>query len=363
MHLHRLREHSGELMFVAGFLFDLLTMQRIDAWTDLAIQLAYLLGLTLLLVYQQREATGVWTPSRLPSPWSRPLDLLSRYNVDALHFLYGGLLSAYVVLYLRSSTFARPAIFLVLLVGVMIVNEFPHVRRAGYALRLGLYSFCVLSFFNYFIPVLIGRIGGWIFLVSLVASAVIVWRVTSWLAPRGEDRREERRRLFIPAIGVLAFVGVLYVLRLIPPVPLSVQFQGIYHEVHRDQGGYTLVYEEPPAWAVWRHDSRPFERRAGDRLHYFARVFAPDRFRHRVMIRWEVYSPAGSGWITTDRIPLEIVGGRTEGFRGTAVKSNFMPGRWRVTAETEDGRALATLTFRVEDDTSGRERHWKTARA
>ena len=354
-------------MFVAGFLFDLLTMQRIDAWTDLAIQLAYLLGLTLLLIYQQREATGVWVPGRFTQRWWR-------YNVDALHFLYGGLLSAYVVLYLRSSTFARPAIFLVLLVAVMIVNEVPLVRRAGYSLRLGLYGFCVLSFFNYFIPVLIGRINGWVFLAALLASAVIVWRVTAWLAPRDEHRpfdslrslrggRAERWRLFIPGAGVLVFVGVLYLLRLIPPVPLSVQFQGIYHEVRREQGGYTLVYEQPPAWAVWRHDSRPFERRAGDRLHYFARVFAPDRFRHRVMIRWEIYDPATLRWMTTDRIPLEIVGGRTEGFRGTAVKSNFMPGRWRVTAETEDERALATLTFRVEDDTSGGDRHWKTARA
>jgi hypothetical protein len=386
MRLERLREHSSELMFAAGFLFDLLTMQRIDAWTDLAIQLAYLLGLTLLLVYQQRDATGVWAPGRFAQRWWR-------YNVEALHFLYGGLLSAYVVLYLRSSTLARPAIFLMLLVGVMVVNEFPRVRRAGYRLRLGLYSFCVLSFFTYFIPVLIGRIGGWIFLLSLAASAAIVWRVTGWLTPRERReapgpldanaavradanaavpadanpavpaRRAARWRLFAPAAAVLVFVGVLYLLRLIPPVPLSVQFQGIYHEVRRDQNGYTLVYEEPPPWAVWRRDSRPFERRAGDRLHYFARVFAPDRFRHRVMIRWEVFNPSSAAWITTDRIPLEIVGGRAEGFRGTAIKSNFMPGRWRVTAETEDGRALATLTFRVEDDTSNGERRWKTVRA
>jgi hypothetical protein len=351
-----IRRHSGEAMFVAGFLFDFLTMQRIDAWTDLTFQLAYLVGLTVLLVYQQREVIGSWVPGRFTERWWR-------YNVEALHFLYGGLLSAYVVLYFRSSTFARPALFLALLVGVMVINEVPRVRQAGYPLRLGLYGFCVLSFLTYFIPIVLGRIGGWVFFLSLLSSAAVVWEVTRWLAPRGEERHAVRMRLFRPVAGVLAFIGVLYVLRLIPPVPLSVQFQGIYHDVRRDDGGYTLVYEEPPVWALWRRDSRPFERRAGDRIYYFARVFAPEGFRHRVVIRWELFEPARGTWATTDRIPLAIVGGRAEGFRGTAVKSNFTPGSWRVTAETEDGRAIATLTFEVEEDKGTAERRWKSLRA
>ena len=112
-------------------------------------------------------------------------------------------------------------------------------------------------------------------------------------------------------------------------------------------------------WALWQRDSRSFMQRDGDRLHYFARVFAPSGFRHRVMIRWEIRLPATGEWTTTDRIPLDLVGGRTAGFRGTAVKANFMPGRWRISAETEDGRAIATLSFRVEQDTRTGERRWK----
>ena len=348
-----LRRHSSEAMFVAGFLFDFFTMQRIDAWVDLAFQLGYLLGLTALLVSQQWNATGRWEPGRLARRWWP-------YNREALHFLYGGLLSAYLVLYFRSSTTARPAVFLALLFGVMVINEVPRVRGAGYQMRLGLYGFCVLSFLAYFIPILFGRIGGWIFLLALLSSAALVWHLTRWLTQRGADRRAERRRLFAPAAGVLLLVGVLYVLRLIPPVPLSVQFHGIYHDVRRENGGYTLVYEQPPAWAAWRRDSRPFERRAGDRLFYFARVFAPSGFQHRVMIRWEVFDEASGTWTTTDRIPFAIVGGRAEGFRGWAVKDNFVPGSWRVTAETEDGRAIATLSFLVEDDAGTGDRQWNT---
>jgi DUF2914 family protein len=342
-------------MFVAGFLFDFLTMQRIDAWTDLAFQLAYLTGLTGLLVYQHREEMGRWVPGDRTARWWR-------YNLEALHFIYGGLLSAYVVLYFRSSTAAWPTIFLALLVGIMVVNEVPRIRRTGYRLRLGLYGFCVLSFLIYFIPIVLGRIDAWVFLMSLLSSAVVVWLVAGWLVPPDADRSVARRRLFAPAACMFLLVGALYALRLIPPVPLSVQFQGIYHDVRREDGGYTLVYEERLVWRPWRRDSRPFERRAGDRLHYFARVFAPAGFSHRVVIRWDVYTPERSTWTTTDRIPLDVTGGRAEGFRGTAVKSNFTPGRWRVTAETEDGRAIATLSFRVQEDTGAGERHWKTLR-
>lgn len=350
--LHR---HLAAATFVAGFLFDLITLQRIDARLDLAFQMAYLAGLTLLLVLQQWEVEGRWTPGpRVARAW--------QYNLEALHFLYGGLLSAYVVLYFRSSTAARPALFLALLAGVMVVNEVPRVRQAGYRLRLGLYAFCVLSFLTYFVPILLGRIGGAVFLVSLGVATAIVWVVASWLVPRGVNDIATRARLFAPAAAVFALIAVLYALRLIPPVPLSVQFHGIYHDVRRDASGFTLVYEEPPPWAVWRRDSRPFARRAGDRLHYFARVFAPTGFRHRVIVRWEVLDRQ-RGWTTTDRIPMDIVGGRAEGFRGASVKSNFFAGRWRVTLETEDGRAIATITFDVEDDRGAGERRWKTLRA
>src|SRR5262245_42575785 len=253
------RHHSNEVMFAAGFLFDLATMRRIDAWTDLAIQLLYLAALTALLVYQHWEARGQWKPPAL-------IARVWEYNVEVLHFFYGGLLSAYVVLYLKSSTRARPLVFFLLLVALMFLNEMPQIRRAGYRLRLGLYAFCVVSFLNYFVPLLIGRMGGWVFLLALSISAGVVWLVADRLAAPGEDRARVRARLFMPALVVCLLLGGLYLFRLIPPVPLSVQFQGIYHEVRREGGAFMLTYEKPPLYLFWREDSRPFRRRTGDRL-------------------------------------------------------------------------------------------------
>lgn len=344
---------SNVVMFVAGFLFDVLTIQRIDARTDLGFQLAYLILLTVLLVLQHREARGAWAPKPWMARWWH-------HNVEALHFLYGGLLSAYVVLYFKSSAGLRPLAFFALLVGLMLLNEMPQIRRAGHRLRLGLYSFCVLSFLNYFVPILVGRMGSLVFLLALLLSLGVVWLVADRLTAPEADRRRARFRLFLPAAVVCAVIGALHGLKLIPPVPLSVQFQGVYHDVARQNGGYTLVYERPPIWTFWRRDSRPFHRRPGDRLWYFVRVYAPAAFTHQIFTRWEVQDPSSGTWRTTDRVAVSVVrGGRAEGYRTFAEKTNFQPGRWRVTAETDDGRAIATLTFDVDDDQRSQEREWR----
>ena len=48
--------------------------------------------------------------------------------------------------------------------------------------------------------------------------------------------------------------------------------------------------------------------------------------------------------------------GRADGWRTFARKSTFEPGHWRVTAETDDGRAVGTMSFDIEEDTSTDER-------
>jgi hypothetical protein len=347
-------EHANALMFVLGFLFDVVTIPRIDSRADLAIQLSYLSILAALLIAQHRESTGAWMPSARMDRWWR-------HNVEALHFFYGGLLSAYVILYFRSSTGARPLIFFLLLVALLFLNEAPHVRRAGHRLRLGLYAFCLLSFLNYLVPIIAGRISAAVFALAVALTLVLIWTLADVLARRTVNRSLERRRLFMPAAGVCAVIAVLYALRLIPPVPVAVTFQGIYHDVHRHDGGYTLTYEQPEGWTWWRHDSRPFRARSGDRIFYFMRVFAPARFTQTIVTRWERRGGNGE-WQTTDVIELPVVrGGRDEGFRTFARKATYQPGRWRVTAETGDGRALATLSFDVETDASTSERKWRTA--
>lgn len=338
------------VFFLSGFLFDYLTLDRIDAWIDLVLQGLYILGLTVIIMFQTREEEGLWSPSgRIAQAW--------RFNVEALHFLYGGLLSAYIIFYSKSGA-GRSLAFLVVVVVLMVANELTAVQRASRRLRLGLHAFCVASFLNYLLPVLLGRMGDGVFAMALGLTLLFsagllfwVWRITRSIGLL--------RSLACPPAAVLGMMGLFYALRWIPPVPLSMQFGGIFHHVGRKADRFELTYRKPPWYRFWRKDDRAFAARPGDRVYCFVRVFAPTHFTHTINLRWRVWDPEDRNYATSDKIPLEIRGGRGEGYRGFAFKANHRPGRWRVDVETSQGRLIGTIPFRIEADTDEGPRDWK----
>ncbi|MCB4755942.1 MAG: DUF2914 domain-containing protein [Elusimicrobia bacterium] len=335
------------LFFVGGFLFDAVTLVRIDSTLDLIIQSAYLLGITSLVLLQTRHDTGLFQPTGwMEKAW--------HYESEAIHFFYGGLLSAYTIFYFKSTTFSKSFIFLLLIIALMVANEMPQVRRLGSSMRLGLYVFCLISYLNYLYPVVIGRMGDWIFALAWVTSLILAGAVVYWLARWKGNTKRMRFQLGWPPAAVLILVAVFYFYRWIPPVPLSLQYGGIYHNVQAEDGRYRLTYQRPPWVRFWRKDDRLFLSRRGDRLFCFVRIFAPTRFSHQVYLRWVWRSPTSGRWMMTDRVPLLIKGGRGRGFRGFAVKDQFQVGRWKIDVETEDGRVLGFVPFTVRTDASSR---------
>lgn len=337
--------YNNILFFIGGFTFDALTMVRIDSIVDIAIQTLYLTGISALLILQARVQNGLWAPQgRLAKLWS--------YETEILHFLYGGLLSAYVVLYFKSTSLSRSLIFLSLVALLMVANEMPQIRRAGSLLRLGLYAFCVVSFLNYLLPVLFGQMGLWVFILAWMLSAFVTYGVVRAVALMTPDPRNSRRRMSVAPAAVLALIFILYATKLIPPVPLSVQYVGIYRNIEKQDGRYKLVYRKPPFYLFWQKDERKFLARPGDFLHCFVRVFAPSRFEHNIYVRWSRFDSIKDRWMSQDRISIPIKGGRDEGFRGVTTKENYVPGRWRVEVESEDGRILSVKDFEVISDDS-----------
>jgi hypothetical protein len=64
---------------------------------------------------------------------------------------------------------------------------------------------------------------------------------------------------------------------------------------------------------------------------------------------WQ-YRPANTSqqFLTTDRIPIEITGGRKKGYRGYTVKQRLNSGEWQVDVETGDGQIIGRIAFQVE---------------
>ena len=259
------------------------------------------------------------------------------YRSAILHFLLGALLSLYAIFFFKSSSLFASFGFLAVLVTLLIANESARFRSLGLPFKFALLGLCWLSFFAYVIPILVGSMGTGVFLLSMLAGCVPLGATAAGL-PR------VRQQILLPLGCVLLGFLTLYFFRLIPPVPLSIPFIGVYHGVERTQQTYLLSHERP-WWRFWHNGDQQFLAQPGDRVYVFFRVFSPTNFADQVLLRWY---RRGEGWALQDSIPIKITGGREAGFRGYGVKTNYQPGRWKVQVETTDGREIGRVYFDLE---------------
>ena len=304
-------------------------------------QAAYLAAITAILLH-------MFLQEGAPLPDVAAAPALARWYYDyrspLVHFLMGSLLNLYAIFYFKSSSLLVSFGFLGLLVVVLLANELRRVKSLGLPFKFALLGLCLLSFFAYLLPVLVGSIGLWMFLLSMLAGSVPLLVATLRIrAVWPEKFAPARRQILVPlgcvVIGFLAF----YLFRLIPPVPLSIPFIGVYHQVERTEAGYRLSHERR-SWRFWHNGDQTFLAQPGDRVYVYFRIFSPSRFADQVQMRWLWKDPA-RGWTSQDAIPIRIVGGREQGFRGYGVKSNYQPGAWKVQVETTDGREIGRVYF------------------
>lgn len=334
--------------FVAGFLFDIVTLGRIDSGLTIAQQALYLVAITVVLAQMLRAdgravAAGAGVPAPDPAANSRLKRWYLEYRNPAIHFLLGALLSAYTLFFFKSSSLLVSFGFMGVLAALLVANESARFKTLGLPFKFALLGLCYLAFFAYVVPVLIGQTGLAVFLLSMAIGCVPLAAVAFLAA------RESKGKILVPLGCVLIVFLTFYLFRIIPPVPLSIPFMGVYHGVERTDAGYRLSHERP-FWRIWHNGDQRFRAQAGDKVHIYFRVFSPSRFSDQVLMRWYRYERNGGadGWALQDTIPIKIVGGREEGFRGYGVKTNYQTGRWKVQVETTDGREIGRIYFGVE---------------
>ncbi len=335
--------------FVLGFLFDAFMLRRIDDLFAMLQQAAYLAITGTLINYELLEHCGKLQPGTgiFSKAW--------KYREALTHFMLGTLLNAYTIFYFKSASVVTSFVFVGFLVVILTINEFVKFGGSQTAVHMALWSLCLISYSVYIVPILAGFIGVIPFIGAMVASATLSAFVYFRLRKTASEHGPlVNKRVLLPfAVMHLLFVG-LYFTQSIPPVPLSVSFIGIYHDVKKEDGKYVLSYNDT-SWSLLHHGDQAFAARPDDKVYCFARIFSPARFRDEVMVRWLQRNDKGR-WIAQDAIPLKITGGREEGFRGYTVKTNYSPGEWRCQIETSDNREIGRITFQVAADDSTDER-------
>ena len=330
--------------FVAGFVFDILSFGRVDSWLAIGQQILYLAVIMTALTQMFLEQ------GRPPLELERMFAVKHWYyqsRTAIVHFLFGSLLNLYTIYFFKSSSLLVSFSFLAFLVLVLVANETRRFKSLGLPVKFALLGLCVLSFFAHVVPIFVGSIGLAVFLFSMLVGCLpligLGWGIRAF-APDLFQRA--RRQILVPSGVVLLGFLTLYLFRVIPPVPLSIPFIGVYHAVERTEEGYRLSHERP-RWRFWHNGDQEFRAQPGDRVYVFFRIFSPTRFSDRVLMR--LYWKDGTrGWNLSDSIPINIVGGREQGFRGYGVKANYQLGSWKVQVETTDGREIGRVYFRLE---------------
>lgn len=346
------KRHRSSLpvaFFLIGFLYDAISLDRIDSWTGIAKHGAYLGIIALILGMELLEYAGRFKPAgRMARVWV--------YQELAIHFFLGSLLSEYTLFFFKSSSLWSSFAFIMLLGFVLMLNEFKQFQgSSGIPVRAALFSICLVSYFVYLVPVIQGYVGTVPFLLSLVGASILVAALTKVLRGQMADQAALlKKQLLLPFATVVGVFFCLYFTHLIPPIPLAIRYMGIFHEIGKENGVYRLGYTRP-AWKFWQKGDQTFLARPGDKVHFFVRVFSPSRFSDSVIVKWYLDDPK-RGWQQWDAVPMNVTGGRGEGYRGYIYKSNYQPGDWQVRTETTDGRELGRIYFTVEADESTEER-------
>ncbi|MES3037066.1 MAG: DUF2914 domain-containing protein [Bdellovibrionota bacterium] len=335
--VHKYRKWEPLVFFIAGFTFDAILLHRIDDPLMLVHQAIYLVLSAFIIAWDLFNEIGLGhVPSWLQKPW--------KYREGILHFLLGTLLNVYTIFYFKSGTIFGSLVFLMILGALLFLNEVrpPHISK--HILRNGLFALCLVSYMNIIVPIAIGSIGVWVFILAIAAATLIHSLYVLWLKKKLETRKVWLE-IRLPFVGVAVVYTLLYLFKVLPPVPLSLKYIGIYHQVAKVGDTYQLSYTRP-AWKFWQSGDQTFEAKPGDTINCFVQVFSPTRFKDQLFVRWQYYDTK-RGWVSADAIPLGIVGGRAEGYRGYTTKNNYQPGEWKVNVETNDGRVVGGIKFQV----------------
>ncbi len=324
--------HATAAAFMLGFIWDTLTLTRVDLLFSNIVFTAYLLIAAGSIIILHTHAAG---RLRMGLASVRFLTLL-------IPFAFGNLLSGYLVSYTKSGSLFASWPFLVALLFLAAGNELFKKRYQLLIFQLSVLFISIFSYATFLLPVLLKRIDGTVFLISGAVSLLVFGGIIFIL--NLINAKPLRGRLLWGSItGLYLLFNVAYFTNLIPPLPLSLREIGVYHTVTPESGRYRLTYEGAAWYRLFERTSRTIHLATGEGAHVFSSVFAPVGLTTTLFHHW--YYFANGEWVERHQVAFQIQGGREGGYRVYSFKQEMPLGDWRVDVTTKRGQVVGRIYF------------------
>ena len=342
-YLIRNQKYAPILFFIGGFIFDTLTLGRIDRIYDTVVLCSHMTLLSITLYLYNTVNDDKWEGTF----FSRH----SEYLPLAIQFFFGALSSAFVIYFFRSVSMSKTMVFFILLVLLLFANEFLKKKISNKYLQFSVYFFISFTFFAFMIPTLIRKMNTFIFIISGLVSLWSTLVLIRFIYKSSPGTRAEisLKKLISIILSIYITINVFYYFNLIPPVPLALDTGLVAHDVRKKNKEYIVTYEKDQWYVFWRKHSINFHRQADQRVYVFTSVFAPTDLKKSIFHRWKWYNPETGIWEVTDDLGFEVAGGRDRGFRGYTYKNNLKEGQWKVDVITEEELVLGVVDFVIKN--------------
>lgn len=331
-------QHASTIIFIVGFLFDMVVLPDIDDPITKYVGITYLFAIALLIMFRE------WVVSRNTA--SRTEQRIYAASSFGIAYFSGSALSFVVVYALRSAALTVSWPLFVIFFLCMIANEFVSSYNFRFTLDVAIFFIALLFYIVFNIPVLVKTQTSFIFILSILVTITISVLYVYFLSKISDTSYNEAPRGYALAVGIPMFVGMLYFLQVLPAVPLALKNQGVYYSVIKTETGEYLGEKEV--------DTRIFSTLRKPVIHvtnsqgvyFFSAVDAPSQLSAPMSHVWE-YHDDKKGWVQESVISFDLMGGRNDGYRAYSKKENVRPGLWRVTVKVDGTRIIGRTTFYV----------------
>ncbi|CAN5707471.1 hypothetical protein BH11PAT2_BH11PAT2_06290 [soil metagenome] len=330
------------VLFIGGFISDLLTFGLLNLPSVTMLFLGYL-AFVIVGTIISHLAIG-----KQGNTFGRSVAVLGPL---AVQFVFGSLLSGFMIFYTKSAVLSVSWPFLILLALIFFGNEVFRNYRDHLVFQSLLIFFSIYAFAIFALPLYVGKLGKVIFLESTAISIGVFILYLIVLGLLGWRRLRSALVLILITSGVaMLLIVAAYVSNLLPPIPLTLKSGGIYHSLTHTDTNYVVMGEVARSW--WDPRTPLVHHVSGTPLYAYSSIFAPGDFTTTIVHKWQWYDPTSKKWTDQATIAFVLSGGREQGYRGYSEKGDPKPGEWRVLVETLDGQVIGKLSFTVVNESS-----------